>query len=126
MHFLNCLVTELKAKILNKRAEFSCFPGKSQSIQLWGRAASFTSGPASAKGGSEELRGGKGPFTGRGGTALANASFFSQNISGLFPRRKAYSLSGTQFSFFCSWPKCHMNIQSKLGWDTFTPKEKSG
>lgn len=32
MHFLNCLVTELKMKILNKQPEFSCFPGKSQNI----------------------------------------------------------------------------------------------
>lgn len=96
MHFLNCLVTELKMKILNKLPEFSCFPGKSHSIQLWGQgpvhAASFASGSASAKGGSEELRGGKGPIADRGGTALADASFFSQNISGLLPRRKTYFL----------------------------------
>lgn len=81
MHFLNCLVTDLKIKILNKRPEFSCFPGKSHNIQLWGHgpvhAASFASDSASAKRGSEELCGGKGSFAGRGGTVLADASFFS-------------------------------------------------
>lgn len=114
MHFLNCLVSELKMKILNNRPEFSCFPGKSQNIQLWGHgpvdAASFASDSASAKGGSEELCGGKGPFAGSGGTALTNASFFSQNISVLFPRQKTYSLSGTWFSSFCFWPQGQMNI----------------
>lgn len=104
MHFLNSSVPELKMKIVSKRPEFSCFPGKSQNIQLWAHgpvhAAPFASGPASAKGGSEELHGGKGPFADRGGIALANASFFHQNISGLFHTRKTYSLSGTQFSYF--------------------------
>lgn len=105
MHFLKCFVTEIKIKIFNKRPEFSCFPVKSQNIQLWSHgpvhAASFASGSDSAKRGSEELCGGKGPVADSSGTALANASFFSQKISGLFPRSKTYFLSGTQFSSCC-------------------------
>ena len=132
MHFLNWLVTELKKKIWKKRPEFNYFPDKSHNVQLWShgpvRAALLTSGPASGKEGSGKLHEEKGPFACRGGIALATASFFSQNVSGLFPRRKTHSLSGTQFSSFFSRPKGQMNIQSKLGGDKciVMPKEESG
>lgn len=131
MHFLNWLVTELKKKIQKKRPGLSCFPDKSHHVQLQSHGpvcgALLASGPASAKEGSGKLRGEKGPFACRGGIALTTASFFSQNISGLFPRRKTHSLSGTQLSSSFSGPKGQMNTQSKLEGDKriFMTKEKS-
>lgn len=133
MHFLNWLVTELKKKIQQKRPELSCFPDKSHHVQLRShgpvRAAWLASGPASAKEGSGKLHGKKGPFTCRGGIALTTASFFSQNISGLFPRRRPALCQGpscllpflglrAKWTFKASWEgdKCIFMTKEKSAW----------